>query len=242
MSIRHSGWCLSLAALAVTTVLGAGCATNGRRVLLKEYGPTVPASGGQDLKGVTICVGRFDCAPSLVSLDPKTKSEQPDQYKYVDFTREQDKLWDQDMHALRERTTKADWREIGNLRNGFGMVMSHVYALNDPAGWLADSLKFDLEKQGAKVVDASQAPTADVCISGTIELCRVDVYFMISGELVVDVDVQPKQGGARHKQIHTHGGTLASLASEGEYYHALRECQQKFSIFASRELAQSMRP
>ena len=119
---------------------------------------------------------------------------------------------------------------------------SSVYALNDPATWLAEGLKFDLEAQGAKVVDAAQADTADVSISGTVQLCRTDMYFVINGTLVVDLDVQPRNGEMRHKQIHTHGATAAVLASEGEQFHALRDARQKFSILTIGEVSQALKP
>jgi hypothetical protein len=45
----------------------------------------------------------------------------------------------------------------------------------------------------------------------------------------------------RHRQIHTRGATAASLASEGEFFHALRDCRQKFSIFAIREMVQALK-
>jgi len=242
MSIRRFNWCLSSLALAAVIVLGTGCVTNGRQVLLKEYGPSVPAVAGSPLKGATVFIKGFNCAPSLVSPDLKTAPEEPNLFKYMDFTPEQDKLWDKEMHAQQKQAAQADLREIGNMRNGFGMVMSHVYALNDPAVWLAESLKFDLEAQGAKVVDASQAASADVSVSGTIQLCHADMYIVINGELVVDLDVQPRQGEARHRQIHTHGATAAMLASEGEYFHALRDARQKFSILATQEILQAVKP
>jgi hypothetical protein len=68
------------------------------------------------------------------------------------------------------------------------------------------------------------------------------MYLTINATLVVDLDVQPKRGEVRHKQVHTHGSTLAVMVSEGEYFHALRECRQKFSILATREIAQALKP
>jgi hypothetical protein len=194
------------------------------------------------LKGSTIYVKGFNCVPDLMALELKEKPEEPQPFKYMDLTRDQDKLWSKEMTALQKQKNKADWRKIGNMRNGFGMVMSHVYALNDPALWLTDSLKFDLEAQGAKVVDASQADSADVSVSGTIQLCRADMYFVVNGSLVVDLDVQPSKGEARRRQIHTHGATAVALASEGEYFHALRDARQKFSILAMREISQAIKP
>jgi hypothetical protein len=242
MNIQQLGKGLPLLTLIMVTVLGTGCVTNGRRVLLKEFGPSIPVVADSPLKGATICLKGFSCATNLVSLEPKTKPEEPTPFKYMGLTKEQDQVWEKEMLALQKENKKADWREIGNLRNGFGMVMSHVYAISDPATWLVDSLKYDLEAQGAKVVDNSQAASADVSVSGTIQLCRTDMYFTVNGTLVVDLDVQPKTGEVRHRQIHTHGATAAALASEGEQFHALRDARQKFSILVTREIAQALKP
>jgi hypothetical protein len=242
MTIERFGKGLSLLTFIVAAVFGTGCVTNGRRVLLKEYGPSIPVVADSALKGATICLKGFVCATNLASLEPKSKPEEPSPFKYMNLTREQDQAWEKEMLALQKQTRKSDWREIGNLRNGFGMVMSHVYAINDPATWLVDSLKYDLEAQGAKVVDTSQAASADVSVSGTIQLCRTDMYFTVNGTLVVDLDVQPKSGEVRHRQIHTHGATAAVLASEGEQFHALRDARQKFSILVTREIAQALKP
>src|ERR1051326_5278415 len=241
MKIRSLSSCLFLLALMALIIFGAGCVTNGRRVLLKEYGPSVPVLTDQSLKGATICLKGFKSASNLVSLEVKTKFEEPDPFHYMGLTSEQDKLWDKEMNALRKQTTQADLKQIGNLRNGLGMVMSHVYSLNDPAVWLTDSLKFDLEAQGAKVVDASQGDNADVSISGTIQLCRTDMYFVINGTLLVDLEVQPRKGEGRHRQIYTHGATGVALASEGEHFHALRDARQKFSILATREILEALK-
>ena len=127
------------------------------------------------------------------------------------------------------------------MRDGFGIVMSHVYALNDPADWVKEGLKFDLEAQGAKVVDASQAADADVSVTATIQLCRADMYMTENSDLVIDLEVQPKQGEARRRQIHTHGATAAFLASEGEYFHAYRDAREKFSIFTAHEISESLK-
>lgn len=245
MAKRRCGLCLTLFASAAVAILGTGCVTNGRRVLLREYGPTVPVLAGEPLKGVTVCLKGFTDATNLVSqisIESKTKPEEPSPFTYVNFTSEQERHWTDEMRALQKQATQADNRQIGDMRNGYGMVMSHVYALNDPATWLAESLKYDLEAQGAKVVDASKADGADVTVSGTIVLCHLGMFMTIGGNLVVDLEVRPKEGAVRQRQIYTHGVTLAVLASEGEYYHALREARQKFSVLAGREIAQAMKP
>ncbi len=229
-----------LAALALVAVLGTGCATNGRYVLLKEYGPSVPPQPDRRLKNTTICLKGFTCAPNLMSPDPKTEPEQPPGFTFTPFTSEQSQTWTQEFKAAKKASTKADWREIGNVRNGFGMVMSHVYALNDPGTWLANTLKSDLESQGAKVVDASQSGTADISISGTLQFCRVDIYMKIWGDLVVDLELQPKDRPASHALLHTEGGTVAWVGATSEFYKPLRECRQKFSWLVMREILKAL--
>jgi hypothetical protein len=234
--VRRPSLCLSLLAVIAAAFLGTGCVTNGRQLLLKEYSASIPASPDKPLAGTTLCIQGFSSAPNLVSLELADSPEEPKSFQYIDMTHEQDLLWANEMKSLRKATPKDNWKEIGNLRNGFGMVMSHVYALNDPAAWLAESLKFDLEAQGAKVVDSTQSANADVTVSGTIQLCRTDMYMVVNGSLVVDLDLHRKDGTVNHKRIHTHGATAAMLASEGEYFHALRDARQKFSILAIREI------
>ena len=242
-SIQRPGnhLCLTVLILCAVILLGSGCVTNGRRILLKEYGPSIPPLADVNLKGATICIKDFKCPSDLNSFQVKTKAEEPKPFKYMDLTHEQDMLWDKEMHQLQSNAGKADLQKIGNMRNGYGMVMSHVYALNDPGIWLADGLKFDLEAQGAKVVGASQAAEADVSVSGNIQRLFADMYMTESVHLIVDLDVQPRQGQARHRQIHTHGATAAMLASEGEYFHAFRDAREKFSILTAREISEALK-
>lgn len=232
-----------MAFIAITAIfLGTGCVTNGRKILLKEYGPSVLPLADVNLKGTTICLKDFKSAPSLVALEIKGKGEEPKPFKYMDITHEQDIAWVKEMRGLQKTVPKMDLKEIGNMRDGFGIVMSHVYALNDPADWVKEGLKYDLEAQGAKVVDASQAADADVTISATLQQCKADMYMTENVDLVIDLDLQPKQGETRHKQIHTHGATAAMLASEGEYFHAFRDAREKFSILTAREIAETLKP
>jgi len=233
---------IALAAWVAVACLGSGCATNGRYVLLKEYGPSGPADQAQSLKGITVCIKGFQSAPSLTSADPKTKPEEPADFKFHEFTSKESKLWDEEFRDLKKKTTKADWREIGNLRNGFGIVMSHVYALNDPGAWLAETLKMDLESQGAKVVDASMADSADVGLGGAIQFCRVDIYMKIWGDLVLDLELQPKGRPAVRTVLHTGGGTVAWVGATSEFYKPLRECRQKLSYLVTREILKAIKP
>src|ERR1051326_3953018 len=95
-------------ALSTVLLLSAGCATNGRRILLKEYGPTVPVLTDSPLKGKTICLRGFHCASDLIAPDPKTKPEQLTQFRRVDFTSEQGKTWDKDYDVVKKSTKESD--------------------------------------------------------------------------------------------------------------------------------------
>ena len=234
--------CLFFVSVAALTICQTGCVTNGRRLLLKEYGPGIPPVADANLKGTTVCLKGFTCATNLVAFELKSKAEEPSPFSYLDRTPEQDKVWDAEQRAMQKQTAPSNDIQIGNMRDGFGFVMSHVYAMSDPAAWLMQGLKYDLEVQGAKVVDDSQCDSADVSVSGTIQRCSLDMYMTVDCQLVVDVDVQPKQGEAMHRQIHTHGATAAMLASEGEYFHAMRDAREKFSIFTIQEISQALKP
>jgi hypothetical protein len=243
MTNRTKPWSSFFLALIAVMLLSTGCVTNGRRVLLKEYGPSVPESAGGKLQGVTICVKEFTSAPDLMALETKLKPEEPLPFKYTKQTREEDQAWSKEMKALKKQTPKkAELAKIGNMRNGFGMVLSHIYALNDPAAWLTESLKYDLEAQGAKVVGPSEEANADVSVSGILQMCRADMYVVVDGNLFIDLEVQPKTGQARRRQVYTHGATAAMLASEGEYFHAFRDARQKFSIITAREIVAAVNP
>ena len=236
IQLRHPAM-IALAAIA----LGTGCVTNGRHILLKEYEASIPPQTDLNLKGATICLKDFTCATNLVLMEVKGNGEEPNPYKYIERPHQLDPQWDKEMHDLQKQVPQSDQMQIGNMRDAFGIVMSHVYALNNPGDWLRQSLKYDLEAQGAKVVDASQAADADVTVSGTIQLCRADMYMTVDVQFVVDLDVQPKSGEARHKTIHTHGNTVAVLASEGEYFHAFRDAREKFSILTAREISEALK-
>jgi hypothetical protein len=230
----------SLAVLAALAGLATGCATNSRYILLKEYGPTGAALSEQPLQGKTICLKGFQTAPDLTSPSPQTKPEQPQDFKFVEFTDEQSETWDREFRELKKRTPKEQCRRIGHLRNMLGIEMSHIYALNDPSAWLVETLKLDLERQGAKVVEAAQCDTADLSVSGTIQFCRVDIYMKIWGDLVVDLELQPKNRPPARTTLHTEGGTVAWVGATSEFYKPLRESRQKFSWLLTREITKAL--
>jgi hypothetical protein len=242
-SIKSVQGLTALTALAAAAVLATGCASSQRHVLLKEYGPTVAPRADQSLKGITVCIQGFQCAPNLVSPDPSTRPESLTDFTAIPFTDEQQTAWVAETKTRKQSTTQADWREIGNVRTGIGAVTGHVYALNDPGAWLAETLKLDLEGQGARVVEASQSDSADICVAGTIQFCRVDMYMKIWCDLVVDVEFRPQGRPAARRILHTAGGSSSVLStSDTQFYKALRECRQKFAHLAILEIVQALQP
>jgi len=227
----------------ILAALCAGCVVNGRQILLKEYGPSVPVAADLPLQRITISLGELTSAPDLVALELQAQPDEPNPFQYVALTPDQKKLWNQDRQALQQKHAKSLPR-IGNMRNVLGIVMSHVYALNDPSGWLLDSLRYDLRAQGATVVAASSASSADVQLSGTIQLLRADMYFEIGSSLVVDMDLKTREGESLHHRFFTHGSAAYSPFGPFalDYFETFRIARQKFSILLVREILQTSAP
>jgi hypothetical protein len=139
-----------LVAVTATLIVQTGCVTNGRRILLKEYGSSIQPVAGTNLSGMTICLKGFICASNLVALKLTSKPEEPAGYTYAERTHQQDKLWDQEQRAMQKKSNSASDTQIGNMRDGFGIVMSHVYAINDPGAWLAEGRNMTLKPRAPK--------------------------------------------------------------------------------------------
>jgi hypothetical protein len=224
----------SLIVLPLAIVLaGAGCSTSGRYVSLKEF--SSPRSSGENspLKGRTVYVKPFANAFNIEDKRPHKREIEPTNYVYVKMSKEEKKMWDDGVNQCKKTGTEADWLQIGYVRNKYRMKMSKVYALNDPGVWLADTLKADLQKLGARVVDTSQEADAEISVGGTIKYLIADNYGMslLGAFLDVDVQLKPRTQAAMTRSVYT-GATQVAWAPFGsniEYYQTLRQCQQKFS-------------
>lgn len=228
-----------------STVIFTGCATSGRHVLLKEYNPTVPPKADSLLKGATVSIKAFGDAFNINNnlednVGSKT-TEEPQGYSYIKMTPEQEKAWNRDVEARKRSSSEKDWKAIGYVRNGFGMVMSKVYAINSPVEWLTDTLKMDLQQQGAQVVDTSQAGTATVSIEGTIRYFKIDIYMAYWADLIVDVQIRVKDKPPINRTIHTRAGQTAWSTSSFEYYQSMRQCQQKLSRIVLAEIEKELK-
>jgi len=229
-------------ALLLAAMMGtAGCVAPGRYIVLKEYSAPAPIQENGPLKGHTICVKPFASAFNINDKLPDKNTTEPPNYAYVEMTREETKMWDQEVTQDRKTLVKAELPQIGYVRNGFGKVVSRVYAINDPGQWLTDTLKADLVKLGARVVDAPQEAGAEITVGGTINYFKIDIYLSYWADLIVDVQMKPKANPATSLSVHTKAGRVAWSGSSYEYYQSLRECQQKFSQLVIAELEQHLK-
>jgi hypothetical protein len=227
--------------MLLAAVLMTGCATSGRYVALKEFSSPRSAEENSPLKGHTVCVKPFVSAFSIDDLLPDKNTVEPASYTYVKLTEEETKMWNNEVNQRKKTMTKADWPQIGYVRNGWGMIMSKVYALNDPGVWLTDTLKADLQKLGARVVDPSQEADAEISVGGTIKYLKIDIYMSYWADIIVDVQLKPRTKAATTRALHTKAGQVAWSSSSFEYYQSLRQCQQKFSRLVIADMEQRLK-
>jgi hypothetical protein len=230
-----------LTTLLVAVALMTGCATSGRYVALKEFSSPRSSEENSPLKGHTVCVKPFASAFSIDDKLPDKNTVEPANYIYVKLTKEETKMWVNEANQRKKATTKTDWPQIGYVRNGFGTIMSKVYALHDPGMWLTDTLKADLQKLGARVVDTSQEADAEISVGGTIKYFKIDIYMSYWADLVMDVQLKPRAKAVTTRALHTKAGQVAWSSSNFEYYQSLRQCQQKFSRLVITDMEQLLK-
>jgi hypothetical protein len=163
----------------------------------------------------------------------------PKNYVTVKTSREEEKMWDDEVNQRKKTGTEADWLQIGSVRNQYGMKMGKVYALDDPGVGLADMLKADLQKLGAHVVDASQEADAEISVGGTIKYLISDNYSgCCYAYLEVDVQLKPRAQAATTRSFYTGAKQVNWTHSNSEHYQPLRRCQQKFSRLVIADMEQ----
>jgi hypothetical protein len=207
----------------------AGCATSGRYIAFKEFSSPRSPEENSPLKGHTVCVKPFVNAFRIGDKLSDKNTIEPANYTYVKLTKEETKLWNDEVNQRKRTSAKADWPQVGYVRNGYGMTVSKVYALNDPGVWLTDTLKADLQKLGARVVDTSQEADAEIRVGGTIKYLKIDIYMSYWADLMVEVQLKPRTKAVTTRALHTKAGQVAWSSSSFEYYQSFRQCQQKFS-------------
>jgi hypothetical protein len=227
--------------IAVGTIAVTGCATSGRYVLLKEYSPTVPAKVNSPLDGVTVSIQNFQEEFNIKDKIPNGDLDEPVGFPFTKMTASDERAWNQELKALKKSSLKKDWREIGNVRNGFGAVLSKVYAVNPAGEWLTNALKLDLEAQGARVIDDAHAADATVSVDGAIRFFKIDMYMAYKSDLVVTMQLKVKDKPPIPLTIHTRAGGTAWSSSSYEYFQCIRLNQQKFSRVLIDEIEKALK-
>ena len=107
--------------IVCSAIAFTGCATSGRRVLLKEYDATVMRKADSPLKGATVSIKTFgetfNINNNLENNADYKKTEEPAGYRYVNMSSEKVKAWDKDVEARKQASSEKDWKEIGYVRN-----------------------------------------------------------------------------------------------------------------------------
>jgi hypothetical protein len=88
-------------------------------------------------------------------------------------------------------------QEIGQVRNGWGMVTAKVTIGNQDAGlWLANALADELSQAGFKVTKFTSAPESseDIVIEGMITDIFVDMFMTYNGR--IESRIVAKKGGS----------------------------------------------
>ena len=233
----RSGICKAGVLIAISALLvGSGCATSGRRVALKEFRPCVPKDPRSSLQGKTVHVAKFVYARDAAVVKTAPKPQKPAGYEYLKFTKDEQKKWDGEVAALSGSFVKSDAVKVGVVRNGYGMVMSGVFILNDPGEWMTKSLEMEVLNQGGRL--APDPKSADVAVSGDITWLAIDMYMKYWADLIVNVKVAAK-GKTAENTFHTYGQQTAWSSSSFEFYGPIRQClqQQMYLIMQSIENA-----
>jgi hypothetical protein len=226
--------------VTILVLSGPGCATT-RAVLLKEYNPSLPPGDPAAFAGKTICV-----QPFTELFDVGTKLEgsvaaEPAGYEYRKMTDQEEDLWDAEVEKIKDSSTKEKWRSVGWVRNGFGMHMADVYALNPPGEWLKQVIELEVGARSAKTLTADRSGDADLTISGAIKYMKVDIYMKYWADLQVEVNFQPKGKPAFTRTFHTAGGQAAWSSSSFEFYQPIRMCQQKLLLLLMPEIEKALK-
>jgi hypothetical protein len=246
LTIRYFGFYSFVLAGAL---LGSGCATHHpfAKLYLHEYSPTVQradATKQSPLRGVTVSVKDLaeDFDYNVRPTDKNVYEPQGWIFSNIGTNEVEKKLWNQEYHARIEATRKADWKQIGFIRNGVGVRAGGVFATVPPGIWLAETLRMDLAGQGAQIV---QDGDAQVSVRGTIRYLLIELCYTYMADLVVDVEITVRGQPTIKRTLHTTLSTYAEHAMAGSttsfgFFKTFRQCQQKFSAGMIEELEQAL--
>jgi len=121
-------------------------------------------------------------------------------------------------------------KEIGQVRNMWGMTTAHVNANQDPVIWVADSLARGLTAQGFTVerVDSTSAAGDLPVITGSVAKVFANLAMAISAEVEADVSVERR--GQQIGKVACVGkdSKVAWTGSANEYQDRINEAMRQF--------------
>ena len=118
---------------------------------------------------------------------------------------------------------------VGEVRNGYGMIMAHVLIKDQDAGaWVSNALCSELQKDGCTVVtvtDAAQTRNG-LGITGSIQELYTKMY--MTYDCTVRVKITATRAGIPmlNKEYVGKGSGLAVLCTSQEYEAAVRQALQ----------------
>jgi uncharacterized lipoprotein YajG len=132
-----------------------------------------------------------------------------------------------------------DRREVGRVRNAYGMVTAKVYAGGQNVGaWVADALASELRAAGCNVVRDGNGATS---ITGTVTDAFADVFFTINANVDATITVKRNGGVLLQKQFSgKNNAKVAWTASGHEYEEGLKRALQDLMEQAVPEILKAL--
>lgn len=152
-------------------------------------------------------------------------NEPPAGYSFSEIAPADVERWDELVTDARRQGNKEDWTSIGWQRNGYGMHLADIFAVDPPVVFLEETLKRELQAHGATL--AASAGEADLVVKGDLRYLKVDIFMKYWTDIVVDWEYAPRGGQTTRRTRHTYGENAAWTASAWEFYQPLRQCEQE---------------
>ena len=210
--------------LLVFALAASGCS---HPLLLKKYAATSPAR--QVISGRTLHLAAFEDRREADWDDQKSKAlPEPKDFAVKPLSAEQLEAWEQERDALETSVPEMRWTKVGHKRNGFGMPIKDVRALNSPAEWLTEAARLELKAQGAALVER---PDADLVVEAVLRYAFLDLYLATWVHLVLDVTTTLRGQPPKTVRIHASEGMTAWTGGDTESFEIFTATEQRLSRY-----------
>ena len=111
-----------------------------------------------------------------------------------------------------------DERQIGQVRNGYGMITAKVLCADgDASAWVRRALSAELEQTGYSITESPVPPEQGVSVGGTVREFNTDMYVSFTTRLRVQFVVKRGNKTTLDKEFVVDEGGSGLVASAGEY-------------------------